>query len=237
MDTNELIEAQIAYYRARAREYDGEVSRAIEELPGYLERFVAEKAELEAWLAADPPTGHVLEIAAGSGNRTVQLLQSADRVTALDAAPEMLELLRAKHSTVEVIEADVFTWDPPQHYDNVFFGYWISHVPAARWTDFWDLIDRALRPGGRVWFMDNAHPEYADVHGPGDWPVAAGLRTADQVEDEIQTRTLLDGSEWTIVKRFWWPEELTAELAELGWDAAVGQTSFAFLYGVARRTD
>lgn len=235
VDTDKLIQAQIAYYRARAREYDGEVSRAIEELPGYLERFVAEKAELEAWLFADPPTGHVLEIAAGSGNRTTQMLRSADRVTALDAAPEMLELLRAKHPTVETIEVNVFDWEPPRRYDNVFFGYWISHIPEARWGDFWELVDRALVPGGRVWFMDNAHPDYADTNGPGDWPVAAGLRVADRVDDEVQTRTLLDGSEWTMVKRFWWPDDLEAELADLGWEASVGHTSFAFIYGVAER--
>ncbi|NND03410.1 MAG: methyltransferase domain-containing protein [Acidimicrobiia bacterium] len=235
MDTNELIAKQIEYYRARAQEYDGEVIRAIEALPGYLKRFVVEKAELEAWLDADPPTGHVLEIAAGSGNRTSQIVGFADRVTALDASPEMLDLLRGKHPSVETIEADVFCWEPPQKYDNIFFGYWISHVPRARWVAFWELLDRALAPGGRVWFMDNAHPEYADTNGPGDWPVAAGLRVADHVDDEIQTRTLNDGSKWTMVKRFWWPDELVADLAELGWTAEIGHTGFAFIYGVAQR--
>lgn len=236
MDTEELIQAQIAYYRARAAEYDGEVSRAIEALPGYLEQFRAEKAQLEAWLAADPPTGHVLEIAAGSGNRTTQLLRTADKVTALDAAPEMLALLRSKHPGVEVIETDVFSWEPERRYDNIFFGYWISHVPVARWADFWDLLDRALKDGGRVWFMDNAHPDYADANGPGDWPVAAGLRVADRVDEEVQTRTLLDGSQWTMVKRFWWPDQLVRELAGLGWSATAGHTRFAFIHGVASRS-
>lgn len=235
LDTDALVAAQIAYYRARAREYDGEVTRAIEALPGYLELFLAEKSQLEAWLESDPPTGHVLEIAAGSGNRTTRLLDHADRVMALDAAPEMLALLRAKHPGVETIEADIFSWEPPQRYDNIFFGYWLSHVPSGRWVDFWNLIDRALEPGGRVWFMDNAHPDYADMNGPGDWPVAAGLRVADRVDDEVQTRTLLDGSQWKMVKRFWRPEQLKAELADLGWSAAVGHTSFAFIYGIAQR--
>lgn len=237
MDTDELVAAQIAYYRARAQEYDGEVTRAFEALPGYLERFVAEKAELEAWLEADPPTGHVLEIAAGSGNRTSQIVGFADRMTALDASPEMLDLLRAKHPSVETIEADIFSWEPPRRYDNIFFGYWISHIPHARWVVFWEMLDRALAPGGRVWFMDNAHPEYADANGPGDWPVAAGLRVADRVDDEVQTRTLSDGSEWTMVKRFWWPDQLGAELADLGWTATIEHTGFAFIYGVARRAD
>ena len=148
----------------------------------------------------------------------------------------MLDLLRSKHPEVATIEADVFTWDPPHRFDNIFFGYWMSHIPEARWRAFWALLDRALTPGGRVWFMDNAHPEYADTNGPGDWPVAAGLRVADRVDDEVQSRTLLDGSEWTMVKRFWWPDQLEAELAALGWAAAIRHTSFAFIYGTAHRT-
>ncbi len=38
-----------------------------------------------------------------------------------------------------------------------------------------------------------------------------------------------------MVKRFWWPGELTAELGKLGWLANVGHTDFAFIYGTARR--
>ena len=235
MDIEELIAAQIEYYRARAAEYDGEVTRAAELTPGYLEAFQSEKAHIESWIDGNPPTGHVLEIAAGTGNRTGQLLRSADRVTALDAAPEMLERLRAKHSAVEVIEADVFRWEPPHRYDNIFFGYWLTHVPAARWEDFWSLVDRALVVDGRVWFMDNAHPEYANQHGPGDWPVAAGLRLDDRTDTEEQTRTLQDGRSFTMVKRFWWPDELVADLARLGWLADVHHSDFAFIYGTAHR--
>ena len=237
MDPDDLIAAQIEYYRARASQYDGELSREAELTPGFMEAFESDTAELNAWLSADPPTGHVLEIAAGTGNRTTQLLRSADRVTALDAAPEMLDLLRAKHPAVDVIEANVFEWQPPQRYDNVFMGYWFTHVPEARWEQFWSLVDSALAPGGRVWFMDNAHPDHANAHGPGDRPVAAGLRLDDRTDTEVQTRTIDDGSEWTLVKRFWWPDELTADLARLGWKAGVHNSEFAFIYGTAQRIE
>lgn len=238
MDTDELIAAQIAYYRARAVQYDDEPRHANNDLrwPEYLEHLQTDVAELDAWLAADPPTGHVLEIAAGSGNRTDWLLRSADRVTAIDAAPEMLERLRAKHPEVECITADIFSWDPPQRFDNIFFGYWISHVPAAGWERFWNVVDLALAPRGRVWFMDNAHPDHANTHGPGDWPEVAEERQIEEASDsEVRTRTLRDGSEWTMVKRFWWPGELTAELGKLGWLAKVRHSQFAFIYGVAER--
>jgi demethylmenaquinone methyltransferase/2-methoxy-6-polyprenyl-1,4-benzoquinol methylase len=238
MDTEDLIAAQIAYYRARAAQYDDEPRHSDNDRKrsDYLALLESDVAELHGWLSSDPPTGHVLEIAAGSGNRTGRLLQSADRVTALDAAPEMLALLEAKHPGVERIRADIFDWQPPQRYDNVYFGYWISHVPAARWEVFWRLVDAALAPGGRVWFMDNAHPDHATAHGPGDWPEVAGERQIERAEgSEVRTRTLRDGSQWTMVKRFWWPRDLQAELARLGWRAQVAHTKFAFLYGTAAR--
>jgi demethylmenaquinone methyltransferase/2-methoxy-6-polyprenyl-1,4-benzoquinol methylase len=235
MDTDDLIASQIGYYRARATRYDRELPRAAEEeaWDEFAPRFGADVAELDRWLEADPPTGHVLEIAAGSGNRTTQLLRTADRVTALDAAPEMLELLAVKHPQVERIEADIFTWESPHRYDNVFFGYWISHIPAARWARFWQTVARSLAPGGRVWFMDNAHPGHANTRGPGDWPVAAGLREVDSIDTEVRVRKLWDGREWAMVKRYWWPEELEADLARLGWQAEVHHTDFAFIYGTA----
>lgn len=95
MDTEDLIAAQIGYYRARAAEYDGELQRVAEHdlRPDSLERWGNDIASLEAWLAADPPRGHVLEIAAGSDNWTGRLQSSADGVTAVDASPEMLALL------------------------------------------------------------------------------------------------------------------------------------------------
>lgn len=235
MEPEDLITAQIEYYRARAAQYDGELTRALTDNPEYMERFAHDVRAIDDWLRADPPTGHVLEIAAGSGGRTGQILRSAERVTALDSAPEMLELLRQRHPGVETIQSDVFSWEPPKQFDNVFFGYWLSHIPRARWRDFWELVDRALRPGGRVWFFDNAHPEYANANGPGDWPVAAGRRKDDRTDTEVQTRTLDDGSEWTMVKRFWWPQELRNELATVGWEAKVAHTSFALIYGTARR--
>lgn len=85
MDAEELIAAQVGYYRTRATQYDDESRHADNDQgrPEYLDRLRGDVAELDVWLDADPPTGHVLEIAAGSGNRTGRLLPAADRVTAV----------------------------------------------------------------------------------------------------------------------------------------------------------
>lgn len=236
MDIDELIAAQIAYYRARAGEYDDWLEDRADIGAEFLQRWDADDTAVRAWLAADPPTGNVLEIAAGSGSWTGELVLTADRVTALDAAPEMLALLSEKHDAVDTIATDIFAWEPNDRYDNIFFGFWMTHVPTARWDGFWSLVDRALVPGGRVYFVDNAHPDYANASGPGDWPEAAGERDSEAVGPETRRRRLRDGSEWTLVKRFWLPDALVTDLARLGWEATADHTVFAFIYGTAQRS-
>jgi hypothetical protein len=36
-------------------------------------------------------------------------------------------------------------------------GFWLSHVPLERFGAFWSLVDECLAPGGRVFFVDDAH--------------------------------------------------------------------------------
>jgi len=119
-------------------------------------------------LDAFAPGGQVLELAAGTGTWTGELARHADHVTAVDAAPEVLAINRARHGGLRVtyVVADLFSWTPPRRFDAVCSGFWISHVPAARWAWFWTLVDAALAPGGRVWFCDSAHPAHVAAHGP-----------------------------------------------------------------------
>jgi ubiquinone/menaquinone biosynthesis C-methylase UbiE len=93
-DVQALVAEQVAYYRARAPDYDDvylgkDWDRCIQELP---------------------TAGDVLELACGSGHWTRLLAARARSVTAIDAAPEMLALARqrAKDLPVEFIPADVF---------------------------------------------------------------------------------------------------------------------------------
>src|SRR3954471_1128246 len=91
-----LLNEQIAYYRAVAMEnytVDAELIRAV-----------------TTALDAAQPTGHVLELACGQGLWTERLLRSATSVTAIDAAPEMLALAKARVGTerVRFIQADLF---------------------------------------------------------------------------------------------------------------------------------
>ena len=142
-----LLEEQRAYYRALAADY---LDQGLD-LPG--------SEEVTQALDAFQPTGSVLELACGPGMWTGQLLRHASDVTAVDASREMLAIAAARFGDerVRFIQADLFTWTPDRRYDVVFFGFWISHVPAERFASFWSLVADCLKPAGRVFFADGAY--------------------------------------------------------------------------------
>jgi ubiquinone/menaquinone biosynthesis C-methylase UbiE len=240
-DPDQLLDEQIEYYRQRAPEYDdwwegvGVWRRSAETD----ERWRAEQALLVDAILAFDARGDVLEIAAGTGNLTRHLVHSADRLTALDTSPEALEIARAKLNNapnVDLVVADVFAWEPPKRYDAIVFGFWLSHVPPARTTAFWELVDRALAPGGRVFLVDNRfsseRPDEAVTSAPGARP---GVMSTTWLSESISKRTLSDGREYWIVKRDVQPTQLEAELAALGWTAHAGTTGEYFVHATGLR--
>jgi SAM-dependent methyltransferase len=209
-----LLAEQRRYYRERAPEYDdwwfrrGRFALDTETAA----RWFADVRELEAALETFGPRGDVLELAAGTGIWTRQLLRHADRVTAIDAVAEVLELNRERTGgAADYVLADVFEWGPPREFDLCFFGFWHSHVPRRRFEAFWQLVGRALRPDGRVFLVDNAHL--------GDH------RHLVRSTGDVARRRLSDGREFDIVKRVWEPGELERELAAVGWRLSVQTTA------------
>ena len=195
---SEILAEQKRYYAERAPEYDdwwyrrGRYTRE----PERERRWLVDVAELEERLQSFAPRGDVLELAAGTGIWTRRLVPAADRVVAVDANAETLAL---NTPAAELVVADIFGWRPPQQFDVVFFSFWLSHVPEERFAEFWALVRSALRPDGRVFLIDSGPPEVA---GDG----------------ELQVRQLADGREFTIVKRFWQPDELAERVAGLGFE-------------------
>ena len=194
----DILAEQKRYYAERAPEYDdwwyrrGRYTRD----PEREHRWLVDVAELEERLQSFAPRGDVLELAAGTGIWTRRLVPAADRVLAVDANAETLAL---NTPAAELVVADIFSWRPPQQFDVVFFSFWLSHVPEKRFAEFWALVRSALRPGGRVFLIDSGPPEVAG-------------------EGELQVRQLADGREFTIVKRFWQPDELTERVAGFGFE-------------------
>ncbi len=231
-DTSRLLEEQKTYYHARAPEYDewwlrtGRHDRG----PEFRSRWINETNEVRAALAAFGAHGRILEIACGTGWWTQQLAEGAKEVTALDASSEMLERCRARVETaglgaerVRYVQSDLWDWTPERRHDEVFFGFWLSHVPEERFDAFWALVDAALVPDGRVFFVDSA----ASTGSSG----ASGQGEAAETE----VREISGGRRFEILKRYYEPEQLRERLAALGWEFEVRTTAEFFLYAQGRR--
>jgi ubiquinone/menaquinone biosynthesis C-methylase UbiE len=215
-----LLEEQKRYYRERAAEYDdwwfrrGRYALGPEDAA----RWDADVAEVEAALEAFAPGGDVLELAGGTGLWTRHLVRHARSLTVVDASAETLELNRRRvgNPAVEYVHADVFEWQAPRTYDVCFFSFWLSHVPEARFAEFWRLVRAALAPGGRVFLVDS---------GRGDGAHTSALNEGEEL------RRLADGREFRIVKRYFEPRELERRLAEVGFAAEARTTANgSFLY-------
>lgn len=127
---------------------------------------------------------------------------------------------RVRGLDVEFLQADLFDWRPAGRFDTVFFGLWLSHVPADLFGAFWDMVGRALKPGGRACFIDSSTGEEESRPGPGE---------------DVARRRLADGSTYRIVKVLHEPAALTAKLGDLGWTARIWPVSATLLAGEAQR--
>jgi demethylmenaquinone methyltransferase/2-methoxy-6-polyprenyl-1,4-benzoquinol methylase len=216
----------IDYYEARAPEYDDWYLRR-----GRYERGAihdaAWNAELDAagrWLDGLPWAGEIVELAAGTGWWS-PLLASRGELSLYDTSPAALDRARERlvahglRAHLHVRDA----WEgPDRQVDGLFTGFWLSHVPRERLEAFLALCRRWLKPGGRLAFIDSlADP----ASGAADHPMPA---------DDRAIRRLDDGREFTIVKIFYSPAELTAALTDAGFSAVdVTPTGRFFVLGTA----
>ena len=225
MSDERLLEEQVAYYRARAGEYDewflreGRYDRG----PEHRSEWFAEVETMRRALSHAITDSDVLELACGTGLWTEQLARENRHVFAVDSSPEAIAInqnrLRAANVRYEV--ADLFSWTPTTLFDAVFFAFWLSHVPASHFERFWSMALSALKPGGRVFFVDSLLEPTSTAE---DHPLIDN--------SGVVRRKLNDGREFDIVKVFYEPAQLERRLAELGWTGWVRSSRRFFLYGL-----
>ena len=215
----ELLDEQIAYYRARAAEYD-----ATSMPPG--DPFAAHAEAIRDALRAFAPRGRVLELAAGTGQWTGLLADYADELTrdrclAGDARAQPGEGGRARQRPLRGgrrVRAGARR-TPSTSSSSA------SSCPTclpSRFEAFWGVVEGLLAPGGRVFFVDEGrHFLWRE-----DWiDEAAG----------IVRRPLPDGTVHRAVKVLWEPDDLAgaARRARLG---RIGRPSEGpFYWGTAAR--
>lgn len=197
-EVDDILAEQISYYRLRAAEYDATSYRDLGVARQRIERVLADLA----------PAGRILELACGTGMWTQSLARWTDDLIAVDSAPEAIAIARGRcPETVRFAQTDLFDSRAEDSYDTVFIGFFLSHVPSARFDSVMEEIGRALAPGGRVLIVD----EHIGVDRP---------EQRDDSDPEIATRKLADGSTHRLIKVFFDRDELAARLRALGWQAS-----------------
>jgi demethylmenaquinone methyltransferase/2-methoxy-6-polyprenyl-1,4-benzoquinol methylase len=214
------------YYAARAAEYDDWFLRRGRYSRGAIAdaAWAGDLDQATLWLDAQPLSGEIVELAAGTGWWSPLLAQKGT-LWLYDINEEPLEFARQRllaHGLAAHIHVRDAWAEPDRQVDSLFFGFWLSHVPRARLAEFLSLARRWLKPGGRLAFIDSRRdPESSAIDHP---PPA----------DELSVRKLDDGREFTIVKVYWQPEELEHALAQAGFArATVTTTPRFFILGEA----
>jgi SAM-dependent methyltransferase len=225
--TPDLDAEMIAYYEARAGEYDDWYMRR-----GRYERGpihdMAWQTDLDAatrWLDDVPIAGRIVEVAAGTGWWS-PLLATKGELWCYDAAPGPLERARDRllaHGLRAHIHLRDAWAEPDAVADAVFAGFWLSHVPRDRLASFLEVVHRWLRPGGTFAFIDSRFD-----------PQSSAVDQRPTADEETSVRRLNDGRTFTIAKVFYASQELEAALLSTGFTAAtVTTTSRFFLLGRA----
>src|SRR4051812_40807239 len=204
------LDAQVRYYRHRAREYDSTSYGHLEELAPRIDRVLDELG----------PRGNVIELACGTGFWTSRLAPRVDALLAVDTSPETIAIARTRVTdTVDFVVGDAFALPVRGAFDTVFMAAWLSHVPTDLFDVFWSGLAVFLRPGGRVLIMDESPSRTRELF----------------VDDDVVLRETSDGVVHRAVKVFWEPADLMARLQALGWSAKVRDDGNGWLIGSATR--
>ena len=220
----------VAYYEARAAEYDDWYLRR-----GRYERGpihdAAWNAELDAagtWLDRLPLSGRIVELAAGTGWWS-PLLASKGELWLYDAAEAPLERARdrlvAHGLRAHIHVRDAWAAPEGEPADAVFAGFWLSHVARDRTVEFLGTARRWLKPGGRLAIIDSLPDPQS---GAADHPVPSG---------DLAVRRLDDGREFEIVKVYRTAHEIHEALEAAGFtDVEVTTTGRFFILATASRS-
>jgi demethylmenaquinone methyltransferase/2-methoxy-6-polyprenyl-1,4-benzoquinol methylase len=217
----------VAYYEARAEEYDDWYLRRGRYARGPI-HDAAWNAELDGagtWLDSLPISGEIVELAAGTGWWS-PLLASKGELSLYDAAEAPLDRARdrllAHRLRAHIHVRDAWA-EPDRQVDALVANFWLGHVRREQTGEFLALARRWLKPGGTFAFIDSLpDPESGAVDHPR--PV-----------DDHAVRRLEDGREFTIVKVYRQPEEFDLGLRAVGFsDVSMTTTGRFFVLGAAR---
>lgn len=147
------------------------------------------KAEPNRFLVAEVGSlrpGRALDLACGEGRNALWLAERGWEVVGVDFSAVGLDKARSLAASrglrVELVEADLREWDPPEaSFDLVVLMY--LHLPVADRRQVLAAASRALAPGGTLLVVGHDSTNLTDgVGGPQD---ASVLYTPDEIAAEL----------------------------------------------------
>lgn len=125
----------IEIYDTRAASYDNLVSRD------------APDQDLQAFLDAVTPGGHVLDLGCGPGNSAAMMQEADLQVDAMDASAEMVRIARDKYG-VDARQATFDDLKAQAQYDGIWANFSLLHAPKPDMPHHLKAIHAALKPNG-----------------------------------------------------------------------------------------
>ena len=156
--------------------------------------------------------GLAVDLGAGTGRDTKELVRRGWRVVAVDAHADAVARLRALDGPIEVVHAGYASVDWPDA-DLINASFALPFATPAEFDRLWTLVRTTLRPGGRF---------CGQLFGPRDeWAPAADMTFQSRADLE----RLLDG----------WEVERLEEIDEDGETATGRRKHWHLFHVVARR--
>ncbi len=192
LEPGNLCRATIEYYNLR--QVHGDMPHKVPrgpapDLPDEQARMVRESQEAMRGR-------RVLEVASGKGTATREIAMTAESVTGVEIASNMLDLAAANDNppNVSYLAGDAFDLGPiapGKRFDGGFAAGFLHTCPSSRYTEFLHGFHARLEERAVV-FMRSSRPTSPDA--------VSRLFRVEGRADQFMTRQLSDGSEFVMVE-------------------------------------
>lgn len=146
----------------------------------------------------------VLEVACGTGYWTQYVAESAEHITAIDYAEEVLTLAKEKQlfpSKVSFVQGNAYKLNQlAKTFNGAYANFWFSHIPKENIFSFLEQFHGVLETGSVVCMVDNMYNE----------GIGGTLISKSNDENTYKIRSLAYGEQYEIIKNYYSKEELTA---------------------------
>ena len=159
----------------------------------------------DAWMEAGvlAPGCAVLVPGCGRSHELLELARRGFSVTGIDLVPAAVEVMRARLTeeglSAEVVQADLFAWEPGRTFDAIYEQTCLCALHPDDWQAYVARLHTWLRPGGLLCalFMQTGRPGGPPFHcdlermrtlfddGRWEWPAAEPLPSPHPASPEI----------------------------------------------------